>query len=75
MHFNITNSSHKKDHLPVEAVVLPGITAELPVHPIPFDTRWKHLKGLCLADPESNVPVFVDLLLGANMFGIVMQRG
>ena len=72
--FNVANS-HEKDHVPVEAVVLPKITAELPVHHIPFDGRWKHLEGLRLADPEFNVPGSVDLLLGADLFGIIMRHG
>ena len=74
MCFNITNL-HEKDHMPVEAVVLPKITTELPVHHIPLDHRWKHLEGLRLADPEFNIPGSIDLLLGADLFGIVMRHG
>ena len=48
--FNITNLSHKTDQLPVEAVVLPKIKTELPVHHILNDGKWKHLKALRLAD-------------------------
>ena len=51
MYFIITNL-HEKDHMPVEAVVLPKIMTELLVHHIPFDHRWKHLEGLRLADPN-----------------------
>ena len=72
--FNITNL-HEKDHMPVEAVILPKITTELPVHHIPLDHRCKHLEGLCLADPEFNIPGSIDILLGADLFCIVMRHG
>ena len=34
----------------VKAVVLPQVTVSLPPFPVPFNPRWKHLAGLCLAD-------------------------
>ena len=36
----------------VEAVVLPKVTCDLPVHPVSLDGNWKHLEGLQLADPD-----------------------
>ena len=60
---------------PVEAVVLPRIRTELPVRHIPLEGKWKYLKGLHLADPDFYVPGSVDLLLGADLFGIIMWHG
>ena len=74
VHFNVTNLSHETNQLPVEAVVLPKITADMPVRHVPFNGKWKHLKGLHLADPDFNVPGSVDLLLGADLFGIIMRH-
>ena len=67
--FGVANINHNKEHMLVEAVVLPRITAEWPVQHIPFDGKWRHLKGLHLEDPDLNIPGSVNLLLGADLFG------
>ena len=36
----------------VTDVVVPRVTCDLPVHPISFDSRWDHLSGVKLADPD-----------------------
>ncbi len=36
----------------VEAIVLPKVTSDLPLHPVPLDGKWQHLWGLQLADSE-----------------------
>ena len=36
----------------VTAVVVPCVTCYLPLHPIPFDLKWRHLEGISLADPD-----------------------
>ena len=66
--FNVANLIHDTCHMPVEAVVLPKITTELPVH------QWKHLKGLHLAEPSFNVPGSTDLLLGADLFAKITHH-
>ena len=73
--FGVTDLRRDGNHMPVEAVVLTKITSELPIHHISFDVKWKHLEGLYLADPDFNVPGPVDLLLGADLFGIIMRHG
>ena len=59
----------------VEAAVLPRITTKLPASPVSFDTNWRHLSGLRLADPEFGVPGYIDLLLGVDMFSRVVRQG
>ena len=52
----------------MEAVVLPKITTKLPMFPVEFDARWKHLSDIRLANPDFGVPGYVDILLGVNVF-------
>ena len=59
----------------VDAVVLHKITAKLPMFPDEFKARWKHLSGLCLADPEFVVPGYVDILLGVDIFSQALWHG
>ena len=59
----------------VEAVVLPKVTCDLPVHPMHLDGNWKHLEGLQLADPDFGTPVRVDVLLGIDIFSSALLQG
>ena len=47
----------------------------LRLDPVSLDTKWKHLDGLQLADPEFGTTGNVDLLLGADIFSHVMFQG
>ena len=73
--FNVVHLSGKGTPVPVEAVVLPKVTTNLPVLSIPFSRHWKHLTNLRLADPEFGTSGPVDLLLGADVFVHVMRHG
>ena len=59
----------------VEAAVLPQITTKPPAMPVSFDTNWRHLSGLRLADPGFGVPGYIDVLLGVDMFSRVVRQG
>ena len=59
----------------VQAAVLPKITTKLPAMYVSFDTTWRHLSGLRLADPEFGVPGFIDVLLGVDMFSRSLRQG
>ena len=59
----------------VQEAVQPKITTELPVHHVPFDVNWKHLKGLHLVDPDFSVLESIDLLLGADLFVNIIRHG
>ena len=43
----------------VEAAVLTQITTKLPAMPVSFNTNWRYLSGLCLANPEFGVPRYI----------------
>ena len=43
--------------------------------PVLFNTNWRHLPGLRLADPEFGVPGNIDVLLGVDMFSRVVRQG
>eukprot|EP00731_Ephydatia_muelleri_P001304 Em0001g1304a len=40
-----------------------------------FDSSWKHLTNLVLADPNFGQPGKIDLLLGADLFADVLRQG
>ena len=66
-------SSSKK--IGVTAVVVPRVTCNLPLLPIPFNLKWNHLSNLRLADPTFNQPGKIDILLGVDVFVNVLLHG
>ena len=32
----------------ITAIIVPNVTCSLPVHPVPFDSKWRHLTNLSL---------------------------
>ena len=59
----------------VSAIVVPHVTCDLPVHPVPFNHKWEHIKGLRLADLEFGKPWRVDILLGVETFVDIVCKG
>ena len=57
------------------AVVVPRVTCDLPLHPISFDLKWRHLQGIPLADPDFGLPRRIDILLGVDIFVEVLRQG
>ncbi|XP_018314709.1 uncharacterized protein [Mycetomoellerius zeteki] len=58
----------------VNAYVLVHLTSFIPsTHA--DQTWWPHLDGLQLADPEFARPGSIDLILGADAYGIILQDG
>ncbi len=57
----------------VTAVVIPRVTCDLSLHPIPFDSRWNHLTDIELADPGFGHTGTIDILLGVDVFIEVLQ--
>ena len=60
----------------VTAIVVPHITCDLPLHPVPFDVKWKHLTDLQLADPTfgqpgriNEVDILIQVLLQGRRIG------
>lgn len=57
------------------AIVVPKVTCDLPLSPIPFNQEWQHLADLPLADPGFDQPGPIDLLLGVDIFVDVLLHG
>ncbi|XP_071573005.1 uncharacterized protein [Temnothorax nylanderi] len=57
-----------------EMLLLPKLTSALPQQPV---TRqdWPHIRGLPLADPCYDQPASVDAILGADVYGRLLQDG
>lgn len=73
--FQISSTHSMGRKIDLNAIVLPKVTCDLPVSPIPFNTSWTHLSGLPLADPTFGEPRCVDMLLGVDVFVDVLRQG
>lgn len=69
----ITNSDLSQE-ITLNAVALESLTDLLPPRFIK-QTRWEHLNGLPLADPSFYVPDRVDILIGADIYPMIIQEG
>ncbi|XP_052895602.1 uncharacterized protein LOC128302790 [Anopheles moucheti] len=58
----------------LECLVLPKVTARFPAQYIDIK-GWKIPEDLPLADPGFNQPEKIDLLIGAEIFGELLQQG
>ncbi|XP_052892561.1 uncharacterized protein LOC128300513 [Anopheles moucheti] len=58
----------------LECLVLPKVTARFPAQYIDIKW-WKIPEDLPLADPGFNQPEKIDLLIGAEIFGELLQQG
>lgn len=60
--------------LRVSAYVLDKLTAYLPATKASI-TSWPELKGIPLADPEFHDPNKIDILLGAEVYSVIIESG
>jgi hypothetical protein len=72
--FDITAVRSSSEKIGVTAVVIPKVTCDLPLHPIPFDLKWNHLNNVQLADASFGQPGKIDILLGVDIFVNVLRR-
>jgi len=72
----ITIKPHFKScfELLISAHVLPKLTTLIPSHSFET-TEWSHLNKLTLADPHFATPAPIDILLGADVYGIIIKEG
>ncbi|XP_047538564.1 uncharacterized protein LOC125072096 [Vanessa atalanta] len=56
------------------AHVLSRLTSFLPIKPIVMN-NWPELKNLKLADPNYHTPGKIDILLGSDVYGKIIQEG
>ena len=73
--FTISAISSTAEKIPVSAVVVPRVTSDLPLQPVPLDSQWSHLAGLHLADPDFGRPGKIDILLGVDVYADVLLHG
>ena len=75
VNFKVSPSHHEGKDIVIEAVVLPKVTTEILSTSVAFDTKWKHLLKLQLADPDFSTPGNVYLILGADVFSHAVRYG
>ncbi|XP_028169269.1 uncharacterized protein LOC114359184 [Ostrinia furnacalis] len=74
VNINLQSRVNPKIKFKVKAYVLRKITACLPAKKV-SDLEGLDLTGITLADPEYHTPNKVDLLLGADVYGQILQEG
>ena len=74
-HFGVCSTYSPTRKIDVTAVVVPRVTCDLPLHPVPFNSKWNHLSNICLADPGFGHPGRIDLLLGVEVFIDAVYQG
>ncbi len=73
--FLISPAHHNGKKIDVTAIVMPKVTCDLPISPVPFDLSWSHLTDIPLADPAFGQPGRIDILLGVDVFVDVLLHG
>ncbi|XP_055922669.1 uncharacterized protein LOC129953448 [Eupeodes corollae] len=71
---NIHSIVNPKVNFTSKFAVLPSITSELPLHSVKVKS-WHHLDNLPLADPYYATPGQIDLLLGGDVYGRIIEEG
>lgn len=71
--FSIASRFNRYDSLTLDAFVIDKITDNLPSQPIDLNSL-SHLRDLQLADNDCHVPGKIDLLLGADIFSLVLKN-
>lgn len=65
-------STHNEFWLDINAFVIPSITSITPAVHVDV-TQWQHLMDLQLADPNFGTPGGVDVLIGSDVWGLVVR--
>ena len=73
--FQVSPVGPNKRKIGVTAVVVPKVTCDLPLAPVPYQLNWKHISDLPLADPGFGQPGRIDILLGVDVFIDVLHHG
>ncbi|KAI5637685.1 putative peptidase (DUF1758) domain-containing protein [Phthorimaea operculella] len=74
VNLNITSRIDPNVVIPVAAFVLKSVTSLVPSSKIE-SIEWKELSNLVLADPEWHTPNRIDMLLGGEVYGQVIEQG
>ncbi|XP_071582567.1 uncharacterized protein [Temnothorax nylanderi] len=60
--------------LSISAHILPKLTTSIPSVKVPCQS-WSHLEGIQKADPDCFLPGSIDLILGADVYGSLLENG
>lgn len=71
----IISPIHSTRCISLSAVVVPRVTADLPLNPVKIQHSWTHIDNLSLADPQFDTPGRIDLLLGVEIYTEVLLNG
>lgn len=75
---SITCTIKPKDQLEpvynIDAFTLPKICSDMPTTKIPIQ-NWSHISNLKLADSHFNIASPIDMLLGADLFPLILRNG
>lgn len=72
--FTIQSRVDPSCKIPIKAFVLPSITSQLPEKTIQ-SVDWMDLKYIQLADPQYNASHKIDILLGAEVYSLILREG
>lgn len=73
--FQISPVNSTGKQIQLTAVVVPKVTCDLPLNPIPYKLDWKHISDLPLADPNFGRPGRIDLLLRIDVYVDILCHG
>ena len=73
--FKVSSLHPPSKKLDVTAIIVPHVTCDLPLHPVPFNSKWDYLARIQLADPGFGSPGKIDLLRRVEVFVEVMRHG
>jgi len=72
--FNIKPYFDSSFQCAIKAHILPRLTSTIPSVSLKVH-GWSHLEGIQLADPNYLVPGSIDIIIGADVFGQIIQDG
>lgn len=70
----VITASKTKATVPVKALILDNLTDFLPATEL-SNSNWDHLKYVELADPDYGVPAKIDLIIGADIYPLIICEG
>ncbi|XP_071578665.1 uncharacterized protein [Temnothorax nylanderi] len=73
-HITITPASHDGPAYSTTALILPSLTKYIPSR-VETACQWKHITGLNLADSEPMSSDPIDVIIGADLFGMLVLDG
>ena len=73
--FEVSPVALSGKNIGVTAIIVPRVTCDLPLSPVPHCLSWRHLSNLPLADPSFGEPGKIDVLLGIDVFSEVLLHG